>query len=242
MEKVAVVSGASYGIGEAVSKHLLSRGFKVYGISRSEGKIKDAKFVWIKADLTSQTDINSIAQKINEKSVTLLVNNAGTAIPENVLNFDEKIYEVIFGLNFVAPIKLAQVLNKIISGGMIVNISSIADRYPEGLYSASKAALNIYFESIAAENKNIKVVNVLPSYVDTPLLRGLHKDDPESFWQGVNDPAQTTEIVGFLLDNPSAVPSGSRVITICSQQDDGDFDPEKLYLFLTDKKELKKLK
>ena len=161
--KIAVITGSSYGLGLSITKLLLSNDFKVYGISRSEPPIKNSNFVWIKADLLNDNDLKNVSDKIKEEKIDLLVNNAGTAILESSLNLIEKNFDFTFDLNFKAPIKLASLLKYKIQDGLIINISSNSDRFAQkdyGLYSASKAALNIYFDTIAVENKNIKTSNI----------------------------------------------------------------------------------
>jgi NAD(P)-dependent dehydrogenase (short-subunit alcohol dehydrogenase family) len=238
--KTAVVSGASYGIGKAITETLLAKGFVVYGLSRTKPSFVEPHFIWIKTDLQNDLDIKNVSTSISEKKVDLLVNNAGTAVHEDVLNYKEAQFEQIYGLNFKAPIKLTLALFPKLIGGMIVNISSLSDRFPDGLYGSSKAALNIYFETIAQENPNVKIVSILPSYVDTPLLRSLHDD---SFaWDEANKPEQTANIVDYVIDHPNEVESGGRVVVVSSKQDDGDYDPEKLWLFITDKKKLTRIK
>lgn len=242
MTKIAVVSGSSYGIGEAISRKLLEKEFKVYGISRTAPKIDDPKFIWLKADLTSESDIKNIPDQIEEKSIGLLVNNAGTSVHEEVLEFDNEKFKLVFGLNFISPIKLTIALFPKLVNGTVINISSLADRFPDGLYGSSKAALNNYFETIAAEHKNIKIISALPSYVDTPLLRSLHNDQKDFDWNQTNRPEQIAEFVDFILKNSENIESGSRVVVVSSTQDDGDYDPEKLWLFITDKRKLTRLK
>ena len=242
MAKVAVVSGSSYGIGEAISRKLLEKGFKVYGISRTPAKIDDPRFVWVKADLTKPKEIDSVFSQVKEKSISLLVNNVGTAFSDEILKFSDENFEKMFSLNFKAPIKLTLALFPKLENGLIINISSLADRFPDGLYSCSKAALNLYFEALATENRRLKVINVLPSYVDTPLLRSLHNDDKDFSWGQTNRPEQIAEFIGYVVENPTEIESGSRVVVVSSAQDDGDYDPEKLWLFITDKRKLTRLK
>ena len=242
MIKVAVVSGSSYGIGEAISRKLLEKGFKVYGISRTPPGIGNPQFVWLKADLMNESDIRNVPNQIEEKSIGLLVNNAGTSVHEKVLEFKDRDFNLIFGLNFIAPIKLTIALFPKLTNGIVINISSLADRFPDGLYGSSKAALNNNFETIAAENKDVKVINALPSYVDTPLLRSLHHNQKDFDWNQTNQPKQIAEFIDFMLDNSANIESGSRIVVVSGSQDDGEYDPEKLWLFVTDNKKLTKLK
>jgi len=242
MTKVAVVTGSSYGLGKAITQKLLDKDFKVYGISRTSPYISNPNFNWIKADLLKESSFDLISAQIKEKRIDLLVNNAGTAIRENLLKFNDDDFQKVFSLNFVAPIRLTLALFPRLSSGLVINVSSLSDRFPDGFYGSSKAALNNYFETIALEKNSPKIISILPSYIDTPLLRGLHKNDPDSFWKNVNSPQQTAEFISYVLANPDAIESGSRVVVVNSHQADGDYDPEKLWLFITDRKKLTKLK
>src|SRR3990167_5919839 len=170
--KVAVVTGGSYGIGKSICEALLKNNFKVYGISRTKPSAQNNNFIWIKADLYNYIDIKSLADKIDEKKLDLLVNNAGTYVEELALNFSQGNFHKIFDLNFIAPICITKTLSKKLNNGLVINISSTSDRFAEegsGLYCSSKSALNIFFDAFAIENKNIKVLNILPDYIDTPL-------------------------------------------------------------------------
>lgn len=244
MNNVAVVTGASYGLVEAICKQLLEAQFKVYGISRSQPPIDNPQFVWIKADLTVSSDIAAIPTFIKEKTIGLLVNNAGTAFEIPALDFTDDNFENMFNLNFKSPIKLTKALFSKLSQGLIINISSISDRYPDplyGLYGSSKAALNIYFETIAAENKDVKIINVLPSYIDTPMqhrVRGIHKDFDWSLTMHVDNVAA---VVPHLVANEKGIGSGSRVLVISHVLADEVKNPEKLLVFNVDSKKLDKI-
>src|SRR3989344_1323290 len=242
--KVAVVSGASYGLGGAISNELLTQGFKVYGISRSAPKIEDALFVWLKADLTVASEISNLVNGIKEDTIDLLVNNAGTAFEKPALDFSDADFEKMFGLNFVAPIKLTAVLFPKLRSGLVVNISSISDRYPDpllGLYGSSKAALNLYFETIAAEYKDVKVISLLPNYIDTPLLRKLIGTNHEFSWEMSMTTEQVAKSVIYVLDRQEELETGSRMIVISSIQDSCEYSPEKLLVYNVDSKEVKKI-
>lgn len=64
MEKTALVTGASYGLGKAISNKLLKLGYKVYGVSRTKPSISNQSFVWIKADLLNNSELNAIPSHI----------------------------------------------------------------------------------------------------------------------------------------------------------------------------------
>lgn len=245
--KIAVVTGSSYGLGLSISKLLLDNGFKVYGISRSEPTTKNSNFVWIKADLLNDNDLKDIIDKIDEEKIDLLVNNAGTAILESSLNLTDKNFDLTFGLNFKAPIKLTSFLKDRLDGGLIINISSNSDRFAQkdyGLYSASKAALNIFFDTITVENKNIKIFSLLPSYIDTPLQHKLNDNgnDIEFTWDMAMDSDKVAKSVLKLFENKDNYPTSSKIMIVSNKLIDDTEDPEKLWYYNVDTEEFKKLK
>lgn len=244
MDKAAVVTGASYGLGEAICKQLVAKEFKVYGISRTRPSIDSNQFVWLKADLTHSLDITAIPTFIKETTVGLLVNNAGTAFEKLALDFTDDDFEKMYNLNFRSPIKLTKVLFPKLSHGLIINISSLSDRYPDplyGLYGSSKAALNIYFETIAAENKTVKIINVLPSYIDTPLQHKVRGEHKEFDWNITMQPDQVAEIIPNIIANEKKIDSGTRIIVVSSALANEAKNPEKLLVFNINSKKLDKV-
>jgi hypothetical protein len=244
MVKIAIVTGASYGLGKAISRKLLSLNFKVYGISRTSPLIKNSQFIWLKADLTNPSSLNSIPALIKEKNIGLLVNNAGTAFEKKALDLTDDDFEKMFNLNFKVPIKLTNILFSKLSNGLVINISSVSDRYPDplyGLYGSSKAALNIYFETIAEENKNIKVVNVLPNYINTPLQHKVSDSHKDFDWKMTMQPDQVAEIIPYIIANTTKIESGSRIIVVSKSTGDYSKNPEKLWIYTVDDKKMKKI-
>lgn len=245
--KIAVVTGSSYGLGLSISKLLLDNDFKVYGVSRSEPSIKNSNFVWIKTDLLNDNDLKNTIDKIKEEEIDLLVNNAGTAILESSLNLIDKNFDLTFGLNFKAPIKLTCLLKDKLESGLIINISSNSDRFAQkdyGLYSASKAALNIYFDTVAVENKNIKILNLLPSYIDTPLQHKLNDNgnDIEFTWDMAMDSDKVAKSILKLFENKDNYPTSSKIMVVSNKLIDDTEDPEKLWYYNVDTEEFIKLK
>lgn len=245
MTKIAVVTGASYGLGEAICKKLLENDFKVYGISRTSPNIENPQFVWLKADLTDSSNITSIPLSISERNIDLLVNNAGTAFEKLALDFTDDDFEKMYTLNFKSPIKLTKVLFPKLSHGLIINISSISDRYPDpmyALYGSTKAALNIYFETIAEENKRVKVINLLPSYIDTPLQHKVSDVHKEFDWKITMQPDQVAEVVPYIVANEKEIETASRILVVSTDMGDKTKNPEKLFVYTVDNHKMKKVK
>lgn len=235
--KTAIVSGASYGLGKTVSEKLLGEGYKVYGISRSKPLIVNSNFVWIKADLTQPKEIAAIPERITEEKIDVLINNAGTCFLKKTLEYTDDDFEKMFSLNFKSPIKLATLLFSKLSHGLIINISSISDRYPDpeyGLYGSSKTALNLFFETMAAENPNTKIVNLLPNYIDTPLQHALSDTNKSFDWSQCMTIEEVGNSVMHAITQKEELKSGSRVIIIKEAfKDVSSYNPENLLVFTT---------
>ena len=244
MNKVAVITGSSSGIGKAIAALLLNLNYKVFGVSKSPSVFNDKNFIWIQSDLTSENDLQRITQEIKEDSINVLINNAGTASEKEALAFTELEFRKIFDLNFKAPILLTQALKGRLSKGLIINISSVSDRLVGefyALYCSSKAALNIYFDVVALEEKDMKIISILPSYVDTPLLRKLQENNKDFDWNLTMKPEQIAEFVGRVINDNEDLSSGAKVIVVSdSLKEDLEYN-ENLWGYNTSTKQLSKL-
>ncbi len=243
--KIAVVTGTSYGLGKSIAKLLLSNGYKVYGISRTKTDISNSNFVWLKCNLLENEDIENIATQVFEESIDLLINNAGVVFAENGLGFTKEVFDKTFGVNLIAPVMLTMVLRDKLDNNLVINISSTSDRFAESglaMYCSSKSAVEIYFDAIAIENPQIKFINILPVYIDTPMLDKISKDLNFS----TND-ANTPELVAGgvinVINKKIQFDSGSRVMILTNKNIVSEtIDSEKLWYYNIDTKEFKKIK
>lgn len=249
MKKIAVVTGTSRGIGKSLVQALLKNSYKVYGLSRTKTDIDDPSFVGITCNLIDNMSIKNALDKIEEQRIDLLINNAGIAAMQDSLDFSEELFESTFALNFKAPIIIVQNLLNKLEGAVVVNISSVSDRVADNIsamYSASKAALNIYFDSIACKYKNFRIYNLLPSFVDTKLLRDNLQDPKlagvfELDWDKILKPNDIAELVLLLL-NKNEIPSCTKIIAVTDVLL-SDLEPqENLMVYNADHKTLEKLK
>lgn len=244
MSKIAIITGVSYGLGEAISEKLLKLGFKVYGISRTQPTLQNDQFIWIKADLLNDSELNSIPEQVSEQKIDLLVNNAGTAFLRKTLEYTDEDFEKMFSLNFKIHAKITKLLFSKLQGGLIINISSLGDRYPDsmwGLYGSSKAALNMFFETMAEENKEVKIINVLPTYVDTPMQHDLH-DGTDFDWNLCMKPEDVANAIEYAIENLEKIETGSRVIVDKNVEQSEEYHPEKLWVYFAANKEMKKIR
>jgi NADP-dependent 3-hydroxy acid dehydrogenase YdfG len=179
--KVAVVTGASSGIGAATVKALVVDGFSVVATSRRKdrldllaGEIPGVQV--FPADLTIQSDVDALAQFCADKKVQLLVNCAGGAFDSaTVLDGDPEIWKKTYDINVIATLRVTKAITPIIqkSGkGHIVIISSTAGHraYENGgSYVAAKFAETSVAHTLRLElnGQPIRITEIAPGMVKT---------------------------------------------------------------------------
>lgn len=195
--KVAIITGASAGIGEATAIALAAEGAKVVIAARRGDRLEalakriessGGQALYIVTDITDETQANNIIQKANAElgRVDILVNNAGIALTGNIDGgntsdwrrmFDVNVFGLLYATHAVLPIFKAQ------GSGHIVNISSVAGRLTRagvGIYNATKWGVNAISESLRQEvlKDNIRVTIIEPGLVNTEINN--HITDPIS--------------------------------------------------------------
>ena len=184
--KVAVVTGASKGIGASIAKHFAAEGAKVvvnYASSK-EGADKVVKEITgnggiaisVQADVSNEADVIRLFEETRKAFGTLdiLVNNA---VFQSYLPIEQATVEAFhqhFNVNVLGPVLTIQASLKLFGdkGGNIINISSGASKYPlpaASLYSATKAALDAITISLSKElgAKNVRINSILPGATET---------------------------------------------------------------------------
>jgi 3-oxoacyl-[acyl-carrier protein] reductase len=188
--KVAVVTGASKGIGAAIATHLAAEGAAVVvnyassktGADKVVTEITGAggKAVAVQGDVSKKADITRLfaeAKKVFGQ-LDILVNNAGVYEFGPLENVTEEHFHKQFNLNVLGLLLTTQEAVKHFTpvGGSVVNISSVVGRYPlpgASVYSATKAAVDAITKSLAKElgPKKIRVNSLNPGMIET---EGLH--------------------------------------------------------------------
>jgi len=177
MNKVAIVTGGSSGMGEATVKELEKRGWRVAAMSRNKTEFK--------GDVANDADCRRVAQAVLDKwgRIDALVNSAGTTkfvahADLEGLSADDILG--IFRVNLVGPFQMIRACAPALkaSKGCIVNVSSVASILGTGssiAYAASKAALDTMSFSLArALGPEVRVNIVAPGYVRTPWQVAAH--------------------------------------------------------------------
>jgi NAD(P)-dependent dehydrogenase (short-subunit alcohol dehydrogenase family) len=188
MKKVALVTGASSGIGEATAQRLTQAGFKVYGTSRRGAQAGQRAYEMLPLDVTSDASVQTVVATVIqlEGRIDLLVNNAGFGVsPAGAEESSIGQAQSIFDTNFFGVVRMTRaVLPHMRSqgGGRIVNIGSVLGFVPMpygALYAATKHAIEGYSESLDHELRNwgIRSVVIEPAYTKTPFDANLLEPD-----------------------------------------------------------------
>ena len=143
--KVAIVTGASRGLGQAMAIALAQAGANIVRVGQSnmtstkeEVERAGKKFLEIKADLTSTEKVNEIVEKTVENfgRIDILVNNAGTIRRQDAIDYTQEDWDAILNLNlktvFFLSQRVAKEFIKQKSGGKIINIASMLS-FQEGI-------------------------------------------------------------------------------------------------------------
>lgn len=190
----AIVTGASSGIGFAVSRRLAALGYEVYGIGRNFEEVPSGEdaFHPLVCDVCDTERLCACVRQISAKrAVHVLVNNAGVGyygLHEELS--PQKIRELV-RTNLEAPMILTQQLLRQLKqhGGYVINISSVTAHAsnPHGCaYGATKTGLSSFSRSLFDEARKygVKVVTISPDMTDTGLYRNADftpGDEPESY-------------------------------------------------------------
>jgi uncharacterized protein len=184
----ALVTGASRGIGAVYADRLAKRGYDLILVARSEAPLKaltaslasasGRRIIPIVADLNNKIDLAKVETKLGEDlSITMLVNNAGTASVAPLLNADIEKMEEMIALNSIALTRLTYAAAPAFvkrGTGTIINIASVVGISPEtlnGVYGATKAYVLAFSHSLQHElaDKGIRVQAVLPGATATDM-------------------------------------------------------------------------
>jgi NAD(P)-dependent dehydrogenase (short-subunit alcohol dehydrogenase family) len=232
--KTAVISGASYGIGSAITEAFLHEGWKVYGLSRSKPKFEHDHFVWLQCDLARSEQIAPALKKISEPVIELLVSNAGVIFYEAASAVTLERYENTYLVNVLAPMLIVKALHEKMRRATIISVSSVSDRLPDAemaLYGSSKAANTQYFNALAKELVGANVYTLLPDYVDTPMLRNYPPKEQNFNWDTIIQPEQIAMFCLRLSTEKPPLESGAHIIIVTEALKSSLENMEKLYGF-----------
>src|SRR5256714_1958218 len=217
---VALVTGASSGIGKATAERLATAGYTVYGTSRRGATSGQRSFEMLSLDVTSDESVAAAVNALlrSEGRLDLLVNNAGFSIaPAGAEESSIEQARSVFETNFFGIVRMTRAVLPHMrrqGSGRIINIGSVLGFLPMpygALYAATKHAVEGYSESLDHElrTRGIRVSVIEPAYTKTPFDANFMEPDAkldayregrEGVTKRVNEVMATAEAPGVVAD------------------------------------------
>ena len=231
-DKVAIVTGASRGIGEAIAKQLSSCGAKIILIARNSDQLVAVKETIISnggiaesiaGDVSNLNSISEIVTNTIDKwgRIDILVNNAGIARDNIIMRMKEDDWDIVMNINLkgcfngIKSVARPMIKNK---AGRIINITSVIGQIGnagQSNYAASKAGIMGLTKSMAKElgSRNITVNAVAPGYITTDMTNELNDEVKEQLKSSIplgrlGTPDDVANLVCFLASDEAGYITG----------------------------------
>jgi len=231
-DKVAIVTGASRGIGEAIAKQLSSCGAKIILIARNSDQLVAVKETIISnggiaesmaGDVSNLNSISEIVTNTIDKwgQIDILVNNAGIARDNIIMRMKESDWDSVMNINLkgcfngIKSVARPMIKNK---AGRIINITSVIGQIGnagQSNYAASKAGIMGLTKSMAKElgSRNITVNAVAPGYISTDMTNKLNDEVKEQMKFSIplgrlGTPDDVANLVCFLASDEAGYITG----------------------------------
>ena len=215
-----IVTGASRGLGHAISERLIEKGEEVLGLARNtSGMAIDA----IECDVSDYSTVKNAAKEVKrmKKPVKAFINAAGVASMNMAVTTDESTVQKLIQTNLVGTIYCCQLFAPIMlrhKHGSFINFSTIAVALAlkgESVYAASKAGVESFSRTFAREmaDFNVRVNCIAPGPIRTDLLKGITDTQIEQITSQQVIPKQfkksdVCDLVELLIDEKAASLSG----------------------------------
>ena len=229
---IALVTGASRGIGRAIAERLAADGATVIGTATSENGAQsisdylqgegEGKVLDVSIPESMQTLLAEITEK--HGAVDILVNNAGITRDNLLMRMKDDEWQSIMDTNLTAIFKMSKaVLRGMMKKrkGRIINIGSVVGstgNAGQANYAAAKAGVIGFSKSMAREvaSRGITINVVSPGFIDTDMTKSLSDDQKESIFKDIpanrlGDPKEIAATVGFLASDDAAYITGETI-------------------------------
>ncbi|MCH7815874.1 MAG: 3-oxoacyl-ACP reductase FabG [Proteobacteria bacterium] len=232
---IALVTGASRGIGRAIAIELGNRGFIVVGTATTQqgadsisAYLSKLKFTGsgVSADVSSDESVSRLMTIIGQEFgvPTVLVNNAGITRDNLLLRMKPEEWSAVIDTNLGSMYRVCKACIRGMTKarwGRIVNISSVvgsSGNAGQSNYAASKAGIEGFSRALAKEigSRGITVNAVAPGFIDTDMTRGLSEKQTEALLAQIplarlGQPGEIAAVVGFLVSESGAYITGETI-------------------------------
>ena len=227
--QVALVTGASRGIGAAIADRLAKAGASVFGTATSTtgaAAIDERKVEGLSGLVLNVNDVDDVSSVLSEitkqaSAPTILVNNAGVTRDQLLMRMSEEDWETVLDTNLRSVYRLSKAcLRGMMKArqGRIINISSVVGSMGnagQANYAAAKAGMMGFTRSLARElgSRGITVNVVAPGFIDTDMTRQLNDAQRDAMLKDIplnrlGDATEIAEAVGFLASTSAAYITG----------------------------------
>ncbi|MEO1342133.1 MAG: 3-oxoacyl-[acyl-carrier-protein] reductase [Cyanobacteria bacterium J06635_13] len=225
-DKVAIVTGASRGIGKAAALALVTQGAKVVvNYARSsdaaeatvqEITVAGGEAIAVQADVSQADQVDKLIKTTIEQfgRIDVLVNNAGITKDTLLLRMKPEQWQAVIDLNLTGVFLCTKAVSKIMlkqRSGRIINIASVAGQMGnpgQANYSAAKAGVIGFTKTVAKElaNRGVTVNAVAPGFIETDMTNDLKSDDIIKFIPlgRYGKPEEVAGAIRFLASDPAA--------------------------------------
>ena len=236
-DKVALITGASRGLGKAIALALAAEGASIAAVARSEDALKDTLEA-IRAtggvaepyalDVSDDAAVEATVEKITARfqHIDVLVNNAGVTRDGLLMRMKSEDWDAVIDTNLKGAFHLTKPVGRLMvkqRAGRIINISSVIGlmgNAGQANYAASKAGLIGFSKSVAREfaSRNITCNVVCPGFIETDMTRGLGDDLRKKLLekiplQRLGQPDDVAGVVAFLC-SPAANYITGQILTV----------------------------
>jgi 3-oxoacyl-[acyl-carrier protein] reductase len=228
-KKIALVTGASRGIGKSISSKLLEQGYLVIGTATSSIGVENLLKRNIKGfelDLNNKSSIDAFWESViaEFRSVNILVNNAGITRDNIILRMSEDEWNEVVNVHLNGAFYMCKIASKMMMKerwGRIVNISSTSaaiGNQGQANYAAAKAGLEAFTRTLAREfgSRGITANTIAPGFISTDMTDHINDNQKKEIIKDIplgrfGLPDEIAELVNFIISDEASYITGQTI-------------------------------